>query len=127
MQQPSQRPRAQSSGPLDEEREPGAEFDAGNREHVKERDKRVKDRERRRINGLRQVLEQPDSRLWLWDLLEKCGISRLSFTGNSQTFFNEGARNVGLNIQADLTREFPERYVEMLKEAGAREDQQRRA
>lgn len=90
--------------------------DASDPRQVGERQKSAKLRELRRVNGLKKVLEQPDSRLWLWDLLTFCGISRTSFTGNSTTFFNEGQRNVGLKVQADMVKNFPEQYINLLKE-----------
>lgn len=52
----------------------------------------------------------------IWRLLDITGIYRTSFTGNSTTFFNEGARNVGLQFLADVNEACPERYLEMLKE-----------
>jgi hypothetical protein len=70
------------------------------------------------VLGLQRLLDSPEGRLWLWDLLSFCGVSRTSFDGTSKTYFNEGARNVGLRLQADLTRHFPERYVQMLREEG---------
>jgi len=90
--------------------------DLGDAASAGERNASVKQHEARRLNGLRQILEQPDARLYLWDLLAFCGISRSSFTGNSTTFFNEGQRNVGLRIQADLTKHYPDKYLTMLKE-----------
>lgn len=91
--------------------------DLGSASSAGERNVGIKQREARRLNGLKQILEQPDSRTYLWDLLEFCGVARTSFTGNSTTFFNEGQRNVGLRIQADLTAHFPDKYLTMMKEA----------
>ncbi|WP_343684009.1 hypothetical protein [Asticcacaulis sp.] len=49
----------------------------------------------------------------IWALLEFCGVFRTSFTGNSETFFKEGQRNVGLSI---LTRLDPDQHAIMTKE-----------
>lgn len=86
---------------------------------VEGKKKRSEQREQRRLNGLRKILSEQDGRLWLWDLLSFCGISRTSFTGNSTTFFNEGQRNIGLKVQADLTKHFPDDYIKLLKEGEA--------
>lgn len=86
---------------------------------VEGKKKRSEQREQRRLNGLRKLLNEADGRLWLWDLLSFCGISRTSFTGNSTTFFNEGQRNIGLRVQADLTKHFPDDYIKLLKEGEA--------
>lgn len=92
-------------------------FNAGDPEAIKKRERDSKDLERRRINGLKVIVENEDARLWLWGLLEFCGISRSSFTGNSETFFREGARNVGLKVQAELVKNYPESYITMMKES----------
>lgn len=88
-------------------------------EAVRGKKERAVQREAKRLNGLRRVMNDPESRLWLWDLLSFCGINRTSFTGNSTTFFNEGQRNVGLRVQADLTKHFPKEFIDLLKEGEA--------
>lgn len=95
---------------------PREPFDAGDPVQVKKREASAKELERRRIAGLKAMVENADCRLWLWDLLGNCGIYRSSFTGNSETFFKEGQRNVGLKVQAELVRYFPESYVTMMRE-----------
>jgi len=52
----------------------------------------------------------------MWRLLEKTGVYRCSFTGNSTTFFNEGQRNVGLMLTAQIHEHAPDAYALMLKE-----------
>jgi hypothetical protein len=49
-------------------------------------------------------------------LLDKAGIYRSSFTGNSETFFREGERNVGLYWVARIHEVCPDRYLLMIKE-----------
>jgi hypothetical protein len=48
--------------------------------------------------------------------LTKAGVWRSSFTGNSETFFREGQRNVGLMLLDQINSYCPERYATMLKE-----------
>lgn len=96
--------------------EPKRPFDAGDAEAVRGREKLTKESERRRVNGLKVIVENEDARAWLWELLGFCGIARSSFTGNSETFFREGQRNVGLRIQAELVKHHPEKYITMMKE-----------
>lgn len=91
-------------------------FDAGDAEAVRGREKLSKEGERLRQAGLKRIVENEDSRAWLWDLMAFCGIARSSFTGNSTTFFNEGQRNVGLKIQAELVKHHPDKYITMMKE-----------
>jgi hypothetical protein len=52
----------------------------------------------------------------MWRLLEKTGVYRSSFTGNSETFFREGMRNVGLMLMAQVNEFSPDQYSMMLKE-----------
>lgn len=52
----------------------------------------------------------------MWRLLERTGVYRSSFTGNSETFFREGQRNVGLMLMAQIHEVCPDQYAVMLKE-----------
>jgi hypothetical protein len=52
----------------------------------------------------------------VWRLLERTGVFRTSFTGNSETFFREGQRNVGLMLMAQIHEVCPDQYAVMLKE-----------
>jgi hypothetical protein len=93
------------------------DFNAGDATKVAARRGKVARGDERRRNGLRQLLRTPEGRAWLWWLLGECGIFRSCFTGNSTTFFNEGKREVGLPIMAELTEHFPDEYLLMAKEA----------
>ncbi|MFM0151439.1 Bbp19 family protein [Paraburkholderia sediminicola] len=93
------------------------EFNAGDANQVAERKSKAQRIDERRRNGLRQIMASSDGRAWMWALLGDCGIFRSCFTGNSQTFFNEGKREVGLPIMAELTEHFPDEYLVMAKEA----------
>lgn len=85
---------------------------------VRTREGKAKAYDRRRIAGLKFIVNNDDARLWLWDLVSACGsVGGLSFgQGNDRTNFNEGMRNVGNNIQADLVKHFPESYLLMMRE-----------
>lgn len=52
----------------------------------------------------------------VWRLLERTGVFRSSFTGNSETFFREGERNVGLVLMAHIHEYSPEQYALMIRE-----------
>lgn len=68
------------------------------------------------IDDFKFVMEDKRGRRFVWRLLEKCGVFRTSFTGDSETFFKEGQRNVGLAILALVHEACPEKYTVMLKE-----------
>lgn len=73
------------------------------------------------ISDMAWILSDVRGRRVLWKYLEHCGLFQTSFTGNSTTFFNEGMRNIGLKLIADITTASPESYFMMMKEAQARD------
>ena len=48
-------------------------------------------------------------------LLERAMVFRTTFTGNSQTYFNEGMRNFGLTLLNDISISAPETLPLMLQ------------
>ena len=68
------------------------------------------------IEDLRWVMSDKRGRRVVWRLLEIAGIYRLSYTGDDRTAFNEGQRNVGLKLLAEVNQHCPAEYMEMLKE-----------
>ena len=53
--------------------------------------------------SLKSILKTIDGRWFLMRLLDATGVMANTFTGNSTTFFNEGKRQVGLEILARIT------------------------
>lgn len=52
----------------------------------------------------------------LFDILARCGVYGVSFTGdNNDTNFREGRRSIGLEIIGQLTNETVDPYVNLLK------------
>lgn len=66
---------------------------------------------------VRWLMADPRGRRLMWSWLSFCGLFRSSMTGNSQTFFLEGQRNVGLMLQANLIEHAPEAWALMHTEA----------
>lgn len=98
----------------DNEAEQG--YDAGDRVSVKEKEKRAKVREERRLNGLRQLMASSDGRLFMWDFLSNCGLFSVVFNGNSKDYFNLGQRNAGMPIFSDIQKHCMQEYLLMVKE-----------
>jgi hypothetical protein len=69
-----------------------------------------------REEELRYIMESPVGRRFMYRLLRKSGIFGTSFTGNSTTFFNEGARSIGLELFNDVHEECPALYLKMITE-----------
>jgi len=85
---------------------------------------RLRERERRRRADIRELMSSAGGRRWVHGLLEFTGLFRSSFTGElSWTAFNEGQRNVGLRVYAEINDVCPELYgvmrEEMASEGGA--------
>lgn len=68
------------------------------------------------VGDFQWLMSDKRGRRFVWRLLAKTGVFRSSFTGNSETFFREGARNVGLMLLAEINEHSPEQYTLMLKE-----------
>lgn len=91
-------------------------------------DLRGQDRRREDIETLRKVerdqekadfawlMSDKRGRRFMWRMLDFTGIYRSSFTGNNETFFKEGARNVGLKLISDIHEFTPDAYTTMLEE-----------
>lgn len=76
--------------------------------------KRARDIE---LDDVKWILSTPQGRRFMWRYLGECGVFKSSFVGQYQTFFNEGERNIGLKLLADVNDAHPEAYVLMMKEA----------
>jgi hypothetical protein len=66
-------------------------------------------------NDLKFLLASDQGRRFIWNMLEKCGVFKSSFTGSSETFFLEGQRNIGLKLMSDIMRVDPDSYLKMIK------------
>ena len=72
-------------------------------EEMERQDKSRKMSERERLEfmaAMRDLLDSETGRRFVWWLLEQAHVFQNSFTGNSNTFFLEGERNVGLKVFA---------------------------
>ena len=65
-------------------------------------------------SDLREVLKTGPGKNVIWNVLAKCGIYQDSFTGNSQSYYLEGKRAVGLEILADMEDVDPTAYARLL-------------
>lgn len=90
---------------------------AADPEQVKQAAQKEKTGRARDLNDLRAVLAMREGRRYTWRQLSDCGVFRSSFTGNSTTFFNEGRRDVGLRLLADVMEAQPEAFLLMQQEA----------
>jgi len=72
--------------------------------------------EERKDNDLKKVLSFVEGRRLLFEILARAGIFKSSFTGNSTTFYLEGARSQGLHLLEHILRVAPDKFMQMLQE-----------
>jgi len=66
---------------------------------------------------IKWLMSSPRGRRIAWWLLEKAGVNRTSFNNSGSVMaFNEGQRNMGLIVQAQVIELAPEAYMTMLEE-----------
>lgn len=75
----------------------------------------------REAEDFKWIVSNKRGRRFIWRFLEKAGVFRSSFTGNSETFFKEGQRNLGLFVLGLIHEHAPDAYVQMLKEQSEHE------
>lgn len=78
---------------------------------------REEQKRRRDEDDFKWLMSDKRGRRVMWRLLAETGLYKTSFTGNSETFFREGARNVGLKLMAQIHELTPDAYGLMLKES----------
>ena len=98
------------------------EIDVGDKDQVTGRKTKAQLQKEREREELRQLLGRYDFRRFLWNTLSACGVYKISFTGNSQTFFNEGKRDIGLRLIEEIFDADPSAYTKMRIEAKDREE-----
>jgi len=91
-------------------------YNAADEREVEERRQKEKLESDQAQADLEEIMSTTAGRRFMRRLIGQCGLYRSSFTGNSTTFFNEGARNVGLWVHAEMMSACPQRYLEMLQE-----------
>lgn len=89
---------------------------------VKESEQKGKRFRERELMDMKAILETDYGRRFVWRYMGLTGIFQTSFTGNSTTFFNEGKRDIGLKLLADVTEAKPDAYLLMASEARKREE-----
>lgn len=69
------------------------------------------------VDDLKFVMGHRQGRRFVWRQLESYGVFRSSFSTDPVVMaFNEGGRNLGLKLIAEIHQHCPDRYAEMTKE-----------
>jgi hypothetical protein len=83
-------------------------------EYEKDAQGKRKDLERELRNDISMLVSTLPGQRFLWWLLSITGVFLPSYTGNSDTYFNEGRRAVGLEVMHRLATVAPQRFLEMI-------------
>lgn len=89
--------------------------------NIEERTRKLTEAQRRarqkEIDDVKKLLKTPEGRRYFWRQLGKCGIFRSSFTLNSnQTAFNEGIREIGLDLLIEINEADGSAFAKMQNE-----------
>lgn len=77
----------------------------------------ILDKERLR-DAVRTAVSSRQGRHLLWAILQQTGLMSLSYTGEANsTSFNEGQRNTGIWLMAQLDQYAPDAFLIMMKES----------
>lgn len=94
------------------------QYDAGNPDDVKKQRKSAKRDEIMRLAALKAIMSTTEGRAYVWWLLGECGVFHISFAKDPYvTAFNEGRRNVGNRVFAELQLHCLGDYQKMVSEA----------
>ncbi len=94
------------------------QYDASDEKHIAAAERKAAQDEMNRVNVVRGIMGDKKGRAWMYDIMEKCHMYSPSFIPNDPytTAFNEGERNVGNRILADIMKAAPDQYVKMCRE-----------
>lgn len=79
------------------------------------------------LEDVAYLIKTPPGMRYFRKLLERGSVFTTTFTGNSQTFFKEGMRNLALGILADVSEAAPEMIAELMVRATSEEEEKENA
>ncbi|MFZ0945697.1 MAG: hypothetical protein WB930_00020 [Syntrophobacteraceae bacterium] len=92
-------------------------YNAGDAQQVAKAKSKQKTRDLQKKAALRKIMSDPEGRMWMWDLLSRCGVYHSSYSSDALAMaFHEGHRNIGLHLTAEINRLSPEMYARMVSE-----------
>lgn len=89
---------------------------AADRKQLEEAKVTERTKEKNILDDIGWLMSEPRGRRFMAWLLDQCGMDKLSWTGNSETFFREGCRNIGIQLKVKIDEIGPELYIKMLSE-----------
>jgi hypothetical protein len=89
-------------------------YNAADEDQVKKKEKTLELEQLQYMADLKSVLALPAGVRVFRKILDEGKMFSTSFTGNSATFFNEGARNLALKFFADICEAAPDKVVYLI-------------
>jgi len=91
-------------------------MNAADESQVKEAKKKEKFGREQELSDVKFILSTEQGRRFFWRYLSICGVFKNSFTGSSETFFNEGKRLIGTTLLTEMVTADPDSYLKMIKQ-----------
>ena len=92
-------------------------YDASDPKAVREAKAKAKSKDLIAIEGLKATMGTEAGRLWLFTILDACGVFINAFSPDPGVMaFRCGEQNIGLQLISDMHEASPELYMLMLKE-----------
>jgi hypothetical protein len=87
---------------------------AADEKKVKDAAKKQKNERDQQLEDIKDILARPAGLRFFRRMFDDASIFSTTFTGNSHTFFREGARNLALMYFNDVCEASPERVAELM-------------
>lgn len=89
-------------------------YNAADEKQAKKVAQKEKNERDQQLDDIKDILSRPSGKRFFRRLLDDGKIFATTFTGNSYTFFNEGARNLVLKYFDDLCLAAPDKVAELM-------------
>lgn len=99
---------------------------AADRQQVERAGRKQKNKRDQELQDLRAMLQLAEGRRFIWTRLEKCNVFRSTWDASAKIHFNEGRRDVGLELMADIAAADENAFLLMMTEAQQRASQEKR-
>lgn len=96
--------------------QPPLQTNAADPGQVRHAGRKEKQRSARRVAALRAVMNTPEGRLVMWDLLERAGVFRSVWHPSALIHYNAGRQDFGHELLALLAEADEEAYLTMERE-----------
>ena len=90
-------------------------YDASDPVTVNTARKKESRRKGKRLEIIKAIMDLPQGRRWMYELLTKCHVHSTPFVAADpySTAFQAGEQNIGLQLLVDIIQAAPDRYVTM--------------